>query len=111
MPLLAVNILPLGFRKELGSNFGNNHCFIFRVKKTKIYPISVLHPWNLYLFICSLVPLTSAVAFLFLPESPKFLMSTGKNEEALLVFRKMYSMNTGLNADTFPVSLFVTFLT
>lgn len=39
------------------------------------------------------------------PESPKFLMTMGRNEEALKVFRKVYAMNTGNDPDTFPVSL------
>ncbi|KAL1490777.1 hypothetical protein ABEB36_013419 [Hypothenemus hampei] len=88
LPLLAVNILPLNFHWKLSENF-------------------IIHSWNIYLFICAFVPLTSAVAFIFLPESPKFLMTTGRNEKALAVFRKIYAMNTGQPGDNFPVKVLV----
>ncbi|XP_019755067.2 synaptic vesicle glycoprotein 2C [Dendroctonus ponderosae] len=84
LPVLAIYILPLNIRINLGDIF-------------------VIHSWNIYLFICAFVPLTSAIAFLFLPESPKFLMTTGKNEKALKVFKKIYSMNTGQPEETFPI--------
>jgi hypothetical protein len=38
-----------------------------------------------------------------MPESPKFLMTTGNNEAALDVFRKVYRFNTGNSPETFPV--------
>ncbi|XP_030757455.1 synaptic vesicle glycoprotein 2B-like isoform X2 [Sitophilus oryzae] len=88
MPALAILVLPLGFKFVVTENF-------------------VIHAWNVYLFICAAVPLTSAVAFLFLPESPKFLMTTGRNEKALRVFRKIYSMNTGKPEETYPVTVLV----
>ncbi|CAH1126950.1 unnamed protein product [Ceutorhynchus assimilis] len=88
LPVLAILVLPLDFRIELSQYF-------------------VFHSWSLYLFLCAFAPLTSAIAFIFLPESPKFLMTTGKNEEALKIFRKIYRMNTGNPEDTYPVKALV----
>ncbi|CAF4818262.1 unnamed protein product [Pieris macdunnoughi] len=65
----------------------------------------VIHAWNLFLLAAALVPLLSGVAFFFMPESPKFLMSRGRNDEALEIFRNIYVMNTGKPADTFPVKV------
>ncbi|XP_041988941.1 synaptic vesicle glycoprotein 2A-like isoform X2 [Aricia agestis] len=69
--------------------------------------IFVIHSWNFFLLATALVPLITGAAFVFLPESPKFLMSRGRNEEAMEVFRKMYTMNTGLPPDTFPIKTLV----
>ncbi|KAJ8919146.1 hypothetical protein NQ315_012132 [Exocentrus adspersus] len=65
------------------------------------------HSWNVFLLICSLAPLTSGVIFLFMPESPKFLMSAGRNEEALRVFQKIYKINKGKPANTYPIKVLV----
>lgn len=69
----------------------------------KFNPIE-LNSWNLFLFFCAFPSIISAIAFVFLPESPKFLMTSGKNEEALKVFRTIYSYNTGNAPKTFPVT-------
>lgn len=39
-----------------------------------------------------------------MPESPKFLMTQGKNNEALEVFRTVHRINSGTNA-CYPVSI------
>ncbi|XP_013166756.1 PREDICTED: synaptic vesicle glycoprotein 2A-like [Papilio xuthus] len=67
----------------------------------------VIHSWNLFLLATALVPLLTGLAFLCLPESPKFLMSRGRNAEALEVFRKIYKMNTGKSKEQFPVTRLV----
>lgn len=46
----------------------------------------------------------------FFDESPKFLMSCGRMDEALNVFRRVYSINTGNPPETYPVSLSHVFL-
>lgn len=46
----------------------------------------------------------STIIFIFMPESPKFLMTIGQNEKALKVFQKIYSINTRKPPETFPVS-------
>lgn len=68
-----------------------------------IFDNFVIHSWNLFLLTTGLMPLITGLAFICLPESPKFLMSRGRNEEALIVFRKIYKMNTGKPAEEFPV--------
>ncbi|XP_076251962.1 synaptic vesicle glycoprotein 2B-like isoform X3 [Rhynchophorus ferrugineus] len=50
--------------------------------------------WNMLLLISALPSVLSAISLFFLPETPKFLMSTGKNQEALRVFQQIYKMNT-----------------
>ncbi|CAH1176294.1 unnamed protein product [Phaedon cochleariae] len=66
-----------------------------------------IHSWNIYLLVCSFSSLTSGLIFIFMPESPKFLMSKGRNEEALDVFRRVYSMNYGKPKDQYPIKSLV----
>ncbi|KAJ8928319.1 hypothetical protein NQ314_019131 [Rhamnusium bicolor] len=88
LPLLAWGVLPqnLSFR---------------------LFNVFEYHSWNVFLLICSLAPLTSGVIFIFMPESPKFLMSAGRNEEALEVFQKIYKFNTGKPIDTYPIKMLI----
>lgn len=72
-----------------------------------IFDYFVIHSWNLFLLATGLMPLLTGLAFLCLPESPKFLMSRGRNEEALAVFRNIYKMNTGKPVEDFPVKTLV----
>lgn len=44
----------------------------------------------------SLVNLVNAIAFCYLPETPRFLMEMNRTEETMAVLKKMYSINTGL---------------
>lgn len=53
--------------------------------------------------ICGIPALSLCIAFLFLPESPKFLIASGKATEALAVIKKVYEINTGRSSDSFPV--------
>lgn len=63
----------------------------------------VYNSWRIYLTVCALPTLIGVVFLFFFPESPKFLMSQGRNEEALNVFRKMYTMNTGHPPESYPI--------
>ncbi|XP_026759680.1 synaptic vesicle glycoprotein 2C-like [Galleria mellonella] len=67
----------------------------------------VIHAWNLFLLATALVPLITGLVFLCMPESPKFLMSRGRNEEAMQIFRKIYAMNTGKPMDDYPIKILV----
>ena len=49
--------------------------------------------WRIFLLLCSIPSFVVAILLFFLPESPKFLLSRGKNENALKVLRRMYFMN------------------
>ncbi|XP_029992293.1 synaptic vesicle glycoprotein 2C [Sphaeramia orbicularis] len=51
--------------------------------------------WRLFVVLCSVPSLTSALLFrLLMPESPRFLMETGQEKEAIRVFQMMYKLNT-----------------
>ncbi|XP_072397582.1 synaptic vesicle glycoprotein 2B-like isoform X2 [Diabrotica undecimpunctata] len=89
VPLIAWGILPLPIKWSL---------FDGHVE---------LHSWNVFLMVTGLVPLIGGITFIFLPESPKFLMTSGKNDEAMDVLRTVYSWNTGNPPDTFPVKRLV----
>lgn len=60
--------------------------------------------WRLFLGVISLPIFTIAVITLIYPESPKFLLSQGKTEEALVIIQKIYAVNTGRDKSEFPVS-------
>lgn len=63
-----------------------------------------LHSWHMFILTSGLPALLSGLGHYFLiPETPKFLMTSGRNDEALLVFKRMYSLNTGKHPDTFPI--------
>ncbi|GAB1864206.1 Major facilitator superfamily (MFS) profile domain-containing protein [Camponotus japonicus] len=63
----------------------------------------VYNSWRIYLSICGLPTLIGAAYFCFFPESPKFLMTQNCNKAALEIFRKIYSINTGLPKDNYPI--------
>lgn len=63
----------------------------------------VMHSWQIFLAVASIPSLSAGVAVLFLPESPKFLMSKGRNEEALQVLRKIYIINHGNARGSYPI--------
>ena len=89
-PVIAYLLLPLDFRIIL------------------LEGVLDITSWRVFFMVCSLPSLISSLWFHQLPESPKFLMSKGKEQEALEVFRRIYLMNTGKAGDTYPVkSLFM----
>lgn len=63
----------------------------------------VYNSWRIFLLVMSLPSFIVAALLFLLPESPKFLISTGRQEEALEVFRSIYLMNTGRSKDEYPV--------
>ncbi|CAH1646505.1 unnamed protein product [Spodoptera littoralis] len=83
VPLLAWAILPLDFR----INFG---LYLFR-------------PWRLLTILYASVFVIAAVLMMFGPESPKFLVSQGKIDEALDVLRDIYIGNKKKGAGEFPI--------
>ncbi|KAJ4439687.1 hypothetical protein ANN_07815 [Periplaneta americana] len=67
-------------------------------------PLYTYHSWRVFVVVCSLPSFITALLFLFwLPESPKFLLSQNKEEEALDVLRYMYAMNTGQQPQHYKV--------
>lgn len=106
LPLLAWAILPLDLDvKAFNATVGN--LFILHKLTKCLYFYSIVlefHSWNLFLLIIAMPALAGSIAFMFMPESPKFLMTTGRNKKALEVFQTVYSFNTGKPPETFPVS-------
>lgn len=63
----------------------------------------IINSWRLFLLIFALTPLVAGILCCFSVESPKFLFAQGRKEEAMRVLKIMYSVNTGLPPDTYPV--------
>ncbi|KAJ8718566.1 hypothetical protein PYW08_002803 [Mythimna loreyi] len=63
----------------------------------------VYNSWRIFLLVMSLPSFLVAALLFLLPESPKFLISTGRHEEALEVFKGIYMMNTGRSKEEYPV--------
>lgn len=59
--------------------------------------------WRIFLLICAVPSFVVAALLFLLPESPKFLLSKGRNDEAMEIFRKIYHINTGNSKDDYPV--------
>ncbi|XP_017562251.1 synaptic vesicle glycoprotein 2C isoform X1 [Pygocentrus nattereri] len=61
--------------------------------------------WRVFVVLCSIPSLTSAFIFsLAMPESPRFLIEVGMEEEALTVFQLMYKLNHRGSCKPFPAS-------
>lgn len=70
-------------------------------------PITILgiyfRPWRFLIIVYSLPSVLAALFIYLLPESPKYLLTEGKNDDALNILKKVYSFNTGKHPDDFPV--------
>ncbi|KAF7276270.1 hypothetical protein GWI33_010718, partial [Rhynchophorus ferrugineus] len=60
--------------------------------------------WRIFVLICSLPSACSVVLLCFLPETPKFLITKRRFDNAMMVFQKIYACNTGNNMKRYPVS-------
>lgn len=59
--------------------------------------------WRIFLLICAAPSFIVAGLLLLLPESPKYLLSCGRYQEALDIFRGIYAINTGKSRDSYTV--------
>jgi len=59
--------------------------------------------WRIFVVLAAAPSLLVAIGLLFLPESPKFLLSKGKHNQAIQVLSAMYSSNTGKPSSSYPV--------
>ena len=59
--------------------------------------------WRLYLGVIGIPTLIVAAVLTRYPESPKFLLSRGKSEEALEILRDVYASNAGRHRNEYPV--------
>lgn len=62
-----------------------------------------LNSWRVFMIILTIPELVAFLWLLRLPESPKFYVARGNPRLALMILRKMFSMNTGNDPDEFPV--------
>jgi len=74
------------------------------------WPDVTLRSWRVFVVISALPSVVSAVMLLLLPESPKFLFSQAKEDQALDVLRRVFSVNTGRPAAEYPVRFVQTVL-
>lgn len=56
-------------------------------------------PWRLFIVTCAAPGLLSAIALLFLPESPKFVLAQGNKISAYNILQKMNRWNNGKNSE------------
>ncbi|CAD7093693.1 unnamed protein product [Hermetia illucens] len=68
-----------------------------------IFGLIVIRSWKVFLAVCSLPSLIAGICYIFLPESPKFLMTTGRNNDALKVFQMIYHLNTRNPREQYPI--------
>lgn len=66
--------------------------------------------WRMFLGSISLPIFIIAAITLTYPESPKFLVSQGKTDEALAILQQIYAVNTGRDKSEFPVSAKIMFI-
>ncbi|XP_055843962.1 synaptic vesicle glycoprotein 2A-like [Episyrphus balteatus] len=52
-------------------------------------------PWRFFMIVCGIPGFLCGLFLIFLPESPKFLLSVGKDKEAIEVLKRMYRWNVG----------------
>lgn len=64
----------------------------------------VYNSWRIFLMVCSIPSFIVGFLLFYLPESPKFLLSKGKHDKAMAIFRGIYVTNTKKSADSYPVS-------
>lgn len=59
----------------------------------------MFRPWRLFLVVCGLPSLISGVALFYVPESPKFVLSQGRQEETIAILQSVYRSNVGAKAE------------
>ncbi|KAL9884923.1 synaptic vesicle glycoprotein 2B-like [Glossina fuscipes fuscipes] len=61
-------------------------------------------PWRLFMVVCGIPGFLCGLSLFRIPESPKFLLSQGHEEQCLQVLKDIYRFNTGKLKETFPVA-------
>ncbi|XP_044762107.1 synaptic vesicle glycoprotein 2C-like isoform X2 [Coccinella septempunctata] len=77
------------------------------LNKTTFDTFSMLNfynPWRIFVLICCLPSLLSCVCLYFLPETPKYLISKRRYQNAIMVFQRVYRINTNKPLSSFPVT-------
>lgn len=64
--------------------------------------------WRIFLAFIGVPTFIIAMIILFkYPESPKFLVSQGRTDEALVILRKIYAVNNQHDESEYPVSNYI----
>ncbi|KAK0095031.1 hypothetical protein PV326_009372, partial [Microctonus aethiopoides] len=63
-----------------------------------------LTSWRVFLALCAIPEICAFVTLSFFPESPRYLLSKGREAEALDVFRRIYSLNTGNDEKSYAIT-------
>jgi len=71
--------------------------------KTFWFAGSSIRSWRVFVALFSLPALSSAVLFVFMPESPKFLVRMGRIDEAKKVFQRIWRINHRNKKDLPPL--------
>jgi len=64
----------------------------------------LFNSWRIFVAVSALPSFLVAIALMFMPESPRFLLCKGREEETLSVLRDIYFTNTGKDRATYPVT-------
>ncbi|XP_059478880.1 synaptic vesicle glycoprotein 2A-like [Neocloeon triangulifer] len=68
--------------------------------------LPLITSWRIFLGVCSIPSFTAAFYMLFfLPESPKYLLSRGREKEALEVCKTIFHINTGKPKSEYQVEM------
>lgn len=67
------------------------------------WPTITFRSWRVFVIVSSIPSIITAAILFFLPESPKFLFSMGKEEQAVDVLRHVFAVNTGRDTEDYPV--------
>ncbi|KAM4036175.1 synaptic vesicle glycoprotein 2B isoform 1-T2 [Anomaloglossus baeobatrachus] len=51
------------------------------------------HSWRVFVVVCALPCIASIIALKFMPESPRFLLETGKHDEAWMILKNVHDTN------------------
>ncbi|KAH8414063.1 hypothetical protein KR222_003812 [Zaprionus bogoriensis] len=62
------------------------------------------HTWQIFLALTAVPSILSGFLHIFLPESPKFLMSQGHYSKALSALQRIYSVNKRKSRDSYPIT-------
>lgn len=60
--------------------------------------------WRVLLVVFLFPSVLGFIGLMFLPESPRFLLAQGRDEESLEVLRKIYSLNTGNPPSSYEIN-------
>ncbi|KAG8231558.1 hypothetical protein J437_LFUL011736 [Ladona fulva] len=63
--------------------------------------------WRIFIAVATIPSLLCSLAVFFFPESPAFLLSRGKHDQALDAFQRIYHINSGKPKNSYPIKQLV----